>query len=343
MISMLAALDPWRWQPHPEVWVLVGGIFLLGGYATRVIGPKVVPAGTPVVTRRQKGWFALALGLLWIAGDWPLHDIGEQYLYSAHMIQHLLISFVVAPLFLLATPEWLARLVILDNGFVSTWIRRLARPIPAAVLFNALTVFLHWQGAVTRSVESAPFHYTMHVLLFSTALLMWVPVAGPLPELRLSLPAQMIYLFLQSVIPTIPGGWLTFAENPVYKVYDRPDRLWDISVITDQQSAGAIMKICGGFYLWVLITILFFRWASQHEVLARRMDEDRPRARDERLDVIPLAELTLESGLGDLTYESVAAEFERLGPAPHEPVPGTSRSEGPLGPGTSPRDEPPAN
>jgi putative membrane protein len=248
-----------------------------------------------------------------------MHDIGEQYLYSVHMIQHLLISFVVAPLFLLATPEWLARLVILDDGTVSRWIRRLARPVPAAVMFNAVVVFLHWQGAVTRSVNSAPFHYSMHVLLFATALLMWVPVAGPLPELRLSLPGQMIYLFLQSVIPTIPGGWLTFAENPVYKVYDRPDRLWHIGVIADQQAAGAIMKILGGFYLWVLITIIFFRWASRHEVLSARVDEDRPRARDERLP--PPAPVVLVDELSDeLTFESVAAEFERLGPAPPEPA-----------------------
>jgi putative membrane protein len=320
MTAMLAAADPWRWQPHPEVWLLVGGIAFLGFYATRVIGPKVVPAGTPVVTGRQKGWFTLALVLLWITGDWPMHDIGEQYLYSVHMVQHLLISFVVAPLFLLATPEWLARLVILDEGFVSTWISRLARPVPAAVLFNGLTIFLHWQGAVDRSIQSAPFHYSMHVLLFTTALLMWVPVAGPLPEMRLSLPAQMIYLFLQSVIPTIPGGWLTFAENPVYKIYDRPDRLWGIGVISDQQAAGAFMKIIGGFYLWALITILFFKWAKQHELLSKRED-NRPRVRDERLAQVPVAELGT-----DLTYESVAAEFERLGPAPHEQVPGPGQS-----------------
>jgi putative membrane protein len=323
------------------VWVLVGGILALGLYATRVIGPKVVPAGTPIVTRRQRGWFALALFLLWVSGDWPVHDLGEEYLYSIHMVQHLLISFVVAPLFLLATPEWLARLVVLDEGVASRWIRRLARPVPAAVAFNAVTVFLHWQTAVTRSVESAPFHYTMHVLLFTTALLMWVPVAGPLPEMRISLPAQMIYLFLQSVIPTIPGGWLTFAENPVYKVYDRPYRLWGIGVIDDQQSAGAIMKIMGGFYLWALITILFFKWAKEHELLSRREDENRPPARDERrvttgsaTGVVPLVELSDE-----LTYESVAAEFERLGPAPHEPVP--------RGPGGSndppPGDEPSTN
>ena len=100
---LAAGTDPWRWQPHPEVWVLVAGIVIVGGYGVRVIAPKVVPPGQVAVTRRQKGWFFGAVALLWFAADWPMHDIGEQYLYSMHMIQHLLLSFVVPPMFLMAT------------------------------------------------------------------------------------------------------------------------------------------------------------------------------------------------------------------------------------------------
>lgn len=315
-----AGTDPWRWQPHPEVWALVLGIVIVGGYGVRVIAPKVVPAGTVAVTRRQKGWFVAAVALLWVSADWPMHDIGEQYLYSVHMVQHLLITFAVPPLFLLATPEWLARLVITDYGRVSRVIRRLAHPVAAGVIFNALIVFLHWQTAVRLSVENAPFHFSMHVLLFSTALLMWVPVVGPLPELRMGLPGRMVYLFMQSVVPTVPGAWLTFAQNPVYKVYDRPYRLWGISVINDQQAAGAIMKIFGGFYLWIIIIVLFFRWAGQAE-----------RADRNRYPLHPVEGPDDGDGTGDavtalvpddLTYERLAEEFDRLGPAPREHVPG---------------------
>jgi putative membrane protein len=308
---MLAAVHPWQWKPHPEVWALLVGIVALGFYATRVIGPKVVARGEPVVTRKHKLCFTAAVLLLWIAADWPMHDIGEDYLYSVHMVQHLIISFVIPPLFLMATPTWLARLVLLEDGFVSRQLRRLARPIPAAVLFNAVTVFLHWQTAVTESVKNGPFHYSMHLLLFASALLMWIPVAGPLPELRISLPAQMIYLFLQSVIPTIPGGWLALADKPVYKIYDRPYRLWHVSVLSDQQAAGVIMKLLGGFYLWAIITVLFFKWASRQEKLNER-ESMRPVVRQAPPAVV------LDD---DLTFESVSAEFERLGPAPPEPVP----------------------
>ena len=47
--------------------------------------------------------------LLWAASDWPIHDIGEEYLYSAHMLQHMMLSYFLPPLALLATPEWLLR------------------------------------------------------------------------------------------------------------------------------------------------------------------------------------------------------------------------------------------
>ena len=319
MLLLATGTDPWQWQPHPEVWVLIAGIVLVGGYGVRVIGPKVVPPGVVAVSKRQKAWFFGAVALLWIAADYPMHDIGEQYLYSVHMVQHLLISFVVPPMFLKATPEWLARLVLLDDGVVSRWIRKLARPVPAALIFSGVVLFLHWQGAVRLSVENGPFHFTMHVVLFASALLMWTPVVGPLPELRVSLPARMIYLFLQSVVPTVPGAWLTFAEKPVYRVYDRPFRLWNIGVIDDQQAAGAIMKIMGGFYLWIIIAVLFFRWTAS----AERDDGNRSRIVVPRHDPEPTADLPAE-----LTYEHVADAFDRLGPAPRETVPGNQESGG---------------
>jgi putative membrane protein len=80
----------------------------------------------------------------------------------------------------------------------------------------------------------------------------------------MSMPGQMLYLFLMSVLPTIPAAWLTFAEGAVYKGYDTPFRLWDITVASDQQAAGLIMKLVAGFYLWGIIFTLFLRWAKRH-------------------------------------------------------------------------------
>jgi len=285
--------DPWRWQPHPEVWLLVASVVVLGLYAVRVIGPKAVRPGEVIVTRAQKGWFTAAVLVLWVASDWPVHDVAEEYLYSVHMLQHMLLIFAMAPMFLLATPTWLARLVV-GNGTAGAAIHRLARPVVAGVVFNAVIVFTHWPEIVNHSVSNGLLHYSLHVLVVASALLMWTPVCGPLPELRISLPAQMVYLFLMSVVPTIPAAWLTFADGVVYKAYDVPYRLWGIRVTQDQQAAGLLMKLGGGMFLWGLITFLFFTWSKRNEEAERR------------------GRLVTERDL--LTWDQVQAELERTPP-----------------------------
>ena len=292
--------DFWRWVPHPEVWLLVGGLVGLYAYAARVIGPKAVPAGVPPVTRSQKRWFAFGIVLLWVAADWPMHDIGEQYLYLVHMLQHTMLTLVIPPVLLMATPEWLARLV-LGNGRIDRWVHKLARPIPAAVLFNALALLLHWQTIVNNASTNGLFHYGVHSAIVLSAFLLWLPVCGPLPELRISVPAQMLYLFITSIVPTVPGAWLVFAEGAVYRVYDIPQRMFDISVTTDQQVAGAIMKLGAGTYLWVVITVLFFTWSARNEAADRELAKAAAALRQEKRS---------------LTFDEVEREFERH-PAPH--------------------------
>jgi putative membrane protein len=299
MISVVTAgkVDFWRWQPHPEVWLLLVGLLGLSVYAVRVIGPKAVPAGRSPMPRAQKRWFALGIVLLWIAADWPMHDIGEEYLYSVHMLQHFLLTFVIPPIFLLACPEWLARLV-LGRGRVDRWVHVLAKPIPACVIFNSIALLLHWQVIVNGAVQHALLHYALHVVVVTAALLLWMPICGPLPELRIPLPAQMIFLFVTSIVPTVPGAWLTFADGVVYSAYDVPARMFGITATQDQQYAGLIMKLVAGGWLWVIITMLFFRWAQAHEESSARGVE--------------LSEREV------LTWADVRAELDRLGPAPEE-------------------------
>ncbi len=292
---ILGAIDPWAFRPHPEVWLLLAGIVGLGFYATRVIGPKVVGSSEAAATTRQKRFFTAGVVTLWIAADWPMHDIAEEHLYAVHMFQHLLITFFIPILFLQATPEWLARLLLGGGDQERTWLGKLAKPVVAGVIFNMLAAITHWNGIVQLSADSGPFHYGIHLVMFSSALLMWLPVLGPLPELRLSPPAQMIYLFLMSIIPTVPAGWLTFADNPVYPAYDTAERLWGIGVVQDQQAAGFVMKVVGGFFLWGLIAVRFFAWATKERAADMQKRVVRP-----------------------LTYDTVTEEFEKAGPAVSE-------------------------
>jgi len=255
--------------PHWEVWGLLVAIVLGGIYVARVIGPKVVQPGTPVVSRRQVVAFWLAIGFMAAVSVWPLHDIAEQRLYSGHMFQHLVLTLVVPPLFLLSCPTWLAELLVASGGRMWRVVRVLATPILAFSLFNAFNLFSHWAPFVNLSTSNGPFHFTVHVTFVVTALVMWLPICGPWPELRMSIPGQMVYLFAQSILPTLPAAWLWLSSTPVYSAYDQPVRLWGISVMDDQAAAGLIMKVLEAAYLWAIIGVLFFRWAARHQAADR--------------------------------------------------------------------------
>ncbi len=309
VLAQVTSEDFWRWQPHPEVWVLLVGLVGLYVFALRTLGPRLVPAGTPVVTAAQKRWFSLGIVLLWVAADWPVHDIAEEYLYSVHMIQHMLLTFIIPPVMLLATPEWLARIVVGD-GRIGRAFLRLARPIPAALTFNAIQLATHWSVIVNTSVENGLLHYGLHTVVVVTALAVWMPVVSPLPELRVSPPAQCIHLFLTSIVPTLPAAWLALADGVLYEAYDKPARLFGIGVTSDQQAAGLIMKLGGGVFLWIVIVFIFFRWTSHqdHGITARRVVLDD----DGNVASVEAAET--------LTYDEVNRAFEQSGPARKEPA-----------------------
>lgn len=222
-------------------------------------------AGRRPVTRRQATLFALGVVALWLGLGWPLHELGERYLFSAHMLQHMLVAYVAAPLLLLGTPGWMLR-ALLGRGRRLAVARQVVRPLPAFALFNAVLVLLHWPAAVDLMARSGPAHGLLHGVLLAASLVMWMPVVSPLPELpRLAPPASLFYLFAQSILPTVPASFLTFGEGVLYRFYETAPPLWGVSPVTDQQVAGLLMKVGGGFLLWGMIAVLFFTWQAGEE------------------------------------------------------------------------------
>jgi putative membrane protein len=253
------------WHPHPEVWLLVMGMLIGYVWAVTVLGPRRAPAGIAIATTGQKVAFLLGAVALLIAEDWPLHELAEEYWFSAHMVQHLLFAFVIPPLLLLGIPPWLLR-TLLGKGARFTAFRFLTRPVIALVLFNGAIIAMHWPVLVDLQSNNGFFHLFFHMVLLGAALVMWAVVVAPLPELnRLSDPAKMLYLFLQSVVPTVPASFLTFAEQPLYSFYESAPRLWGLSAGTDQMMAGLLMKLGGGLLLWSVIAVMFFRWSAKEE------------------------------------------------------------------------------
>jgi putative membrane protein len=162
-------------------------------------------------------------------------------------------------------PKWLLRRLLAPRPLFRA-VRFLTKPVVAFLAFNGVFVLLHWPALMNETLRSEPVHFTVHLAVLLTALMMWWPIVDPLPELsRLSAPAKMFYLFLQSILPTVPASFLTFAHRPIYTFYESVPRLWGMSVVTDQMVAGLIMKIAGGFLLWGIIAVMFFRWNAREE------------------------------------------------------------------------------
>ena len=258
LLASTVNVNPWRFQAHIEIWLLIAFLVSAYIYVVRVLGPRAVPAGQPVVTRRNQLFFGAGIMLLWLASDWPVHDIAEEYLYSVHMVQHMTYVYFIPPLVVLATPEWFAR-ILLGEARAYRVVRFLVHPVRAGFLFNVGVMVSHIPAVVNQSVSNGTLHYAIHVFLVTTAILMWLPVCGPFGEFRIKPMGKMIYLFMNSVVATIPAGWLSMAEGTVYKHYRQPVRVWGVSVRDDQQIAGAIMKLGGSAFLWTIIIVMFVR------------------------------------------------------------------------------------
>ena len=280
------------YHPHLSVWGLM--LSLIVGYvvAIRHLGPILAPRrGEPVIERKHVLRFALGVALTWAFADWPIHDLSERYLFSVHMVQHTVFSLIAPPILLMSLPPWLLDWIT-SPAAVRFVLRKVCRPFPAALLFNGVIAITHWPAWVDLSLTSEPFHFTAHLILWSTATAMWLPVVNPgvegLPSL--SRMAKMPYLFLQSIVPTVPASFLAFADNVLYKAYLDAPRLTGMSVIEDQQLAGGIMKVGGTVIIWGVIVVIFFRWYAESE----------------------------RTGHDTLTWSDVEQEFQRTPPPKRE-------------------------
>jgi putative membrane protein len=158
--------------------------------------------------------------------------------------------------------------------------------VAAVTIFSAATVFTHLPPVVTASVRSGPAHFALHLLLVATAVLVWWPLLSPLPEApRLSAPVhRMLYIFGQSLVPSVIGSTLIWSTAVPYRIYEEFPPIWGIGDLADQQWAGVIMEILEGLVLIGLLVVVFYPVvrkelrspSSSMDRLGRTVDVDEP-------------------------------------------------------------------
>ena len=253
--NLTAAPDDWqRWDIHPSVAI---GIVALAALYVR-LGGLAAP-------RRRVVSFGASLLVLFFSLNGPLHDLSDSYLFSAHMVQHLILTLLFPPLFLYGLPAHVVRPFLQPR-----WVRALGewmtKPVPAAAIFTVPIVLWHMPVFYEAAMRHHPLHIVQHLVFLATSVVMWWPVLSPVPELpRASYPGQLLYLFLLGIPMSIVGAMITLANDPLYPFYVAAPRLWGLSAIDDQQIGGLIMWVPGGLVFWIAMTVVWFRWGMREE------------------------------------------------------------------------------
>jgi putative membrane protein len=251
----------WSWEPS----VLIGLAVQGGGYLACVGPLRSKFAGSAPVPRAQIQTFLLGVLVLFIALVSPLDALGDRYLLAAHMVQHLLMTLIAPPLLLLGTPRWLFR-PLLRLPLALPIGRLLTNPLVAFVAFNVTFSLWHVPAYYERTLHDQTLHILEHVMFFVTATLTWWPIFSPLDELPpLPAPAQCLYLFGESLPPTILGALITFSGDVLYPTYAAAPRVWGLAPLTDQQIGGLIMWIPGALVFFAVLTVVFMRWLNRDE------------------------------------------------------------------------------
>lgn len=252
-----------HWHGHPDA--LIGLAILQGAYLAGV-GPLRERYDLADETDpRQVATFTLGVLVIFFSLVSPLHVLSDGYLFSAHMLQHVLLTLVAPPLLILGTPDWLIRPLLRPN--VMFRLARLAtHPVAAFAIFNLVFAAWHVPGMYNLSVTNHGVHIVEHLLFMTAAVLMWWPITSRMPELpRLGYPLGMLYIFLLSIAQLIVFAPITFAPTPLYEWYVDAPQIWSISTVVDQQLGAIIMKIGGGILFLTLIIVAFFRWYNVEE------------------------------------------------------------------------------
>jgi putative membrane protein len=224
----------------------------------------------PVSTTRQVAFYSgVILALLALAS--PLDTLADEYLFTAHMLQHLLLILGVAPLLLAGTPGWLLR-ELLGAVRLTSFVSWANHPLVAFFGFNVLFALAHLPWFYELTLASEPLHAFEHVMFIGTAMLMWMPVLSPVPDISAPYPplGQVLYLFLQTIPASLVGGLLALAGGASYPTYEAAPRILALSAVEDQQLGGLIMWVGGGLYFLIATGVVFFAWAAREEAASRR-------------------------------------------------------------------------
>jgi cytochrome c oxidase assembly factor CtaG len=264
--SATAAEWTWSWRAYPGVWILMALAAGLYWRALRNAG-RSGPVGI-----RHPALFAIGLLTLWAMLDWPVGALGAGYLLSVHTVQYVVITLIAMPLLMLGIPAsaWPAR----AEGAAGTVLHALAHPVLGLGIYAGMMAVTHVPVVTDTLMKTQSGSLAIDLAWLVGSFAMWWPVIAPAEYVRIPPAVQIGYLFAATIPPTIPAGFLVFADYPIYGLYELAPRVHGIAAGTDQKTAGVIMKGASDPLLWIAMAVTFFRWQRVEAEAERRAQSD---------------------------------------------------------------------
>ncbi|HEX5396174.1 MAG TPA: cytochrome c oxidase assembly protein [Candidatus Limnocylindria bacterium] len=276
--------------------LVVGGVAVAGAaylWAVRRVNERH-PLNRP--PRSRTIWFMAGLAAILLALTSPI-EAYEGQLFSVHMVQHMLLELVAAPLLLLGAP------ITLSLRASSTSVRRrvlavlqsravhvISFPVIAWMLFAAVNWGWHFSALYDVALENPPLHYFQHATFLGAALLFWWPVVGLDPSpWRMPHPVRLFYLFLAMPQNSFLGVALMSAGQVLYPHYLSNLRAWGPSPIDDQNLGGVLMWVMGDMVFLAGMALVVASWVRLEDRRTVRLDARLDAAAAERLDAADAA------------------------------------------------------
>lgn len=215
---------------------------------------------------RQLAAFIGSLVVILIALVSPLDGLGEDYLFSAHMVQHLLLGDIAPLLMLLALSRVIMRPLTRRLQAVERALGPLAHPASALALWLGLVYLWHAPALYDAALNHAAVHALQHVSFFTAGTLVWWPLIQPVPmRHRLNGMWTLGYIGVAKLGLASLGLYLTWTSTVAYTYYEHVPRIWGLSAISDQNVGGAIMMVEQSVLLVTVLAVLFARMLAQSE------------------------------------------------------------------------------
>jgi putative membrane protein len=250
----------WRhWHNEP---FLTGGLILAGWLFAVLAGPlrgRLAP-GAPY-PRGRAALFCLGLVIFYLAVGSPLDQVGERFLLSAHMVQHMLIMYPVPFLLLVGTPAWMVDPLLSRPGLRAP-LRVLFHPLACAVISAGVISAWHAPILYEWTLQDKLAHVAEHLMFLGASFLYWWPIASPSAVFPApSYPVRMLYVVGAEVAMIPVSAYIVFASDVLYPTYEFAPRLFGgLSPADDQLVAGVIMKVSGMAVSLTALAVFFFKW-----------------------------------------------------------------------------------